>query len=87
MPAPFRPSLHVWLASPCCFVLGLLALSHGVILNGLCVFLFGLGGLIGIARRNAQELGFLDKLALACFGLGALLLVAIVIRDVAISQP
>jgi hypothetical protein len=87
MPARYRPSLHLWLASPCCFVLGLLALSHGVILKGLCVFLIGMGGMLVIIRRNEPGVGFLDKLALACFGLGALLLVAIFIRNLATSQP
>ena len=80
MSARYRPSLHLWLASPCCFVLGLLALWHGVILNGLCVFLIGAGGLLVIARGNHPGVGFLDKLALACFGGGGLLLIAIMIK-------
>jgi hypothetical protein len=87
MAARYRLSLHVWLASPCCFVLGLLGLYHGAGLRGLCVFLFGLGGLIGIARRNAPTVGFLDKLALACLGFSALLLVAIFIGDLSAGTP
>ncbi len=71
---------HIWVASPCCFVLGLMGLYHGVILRGLCVFLIGLGGLILIFRRNARGFGAPDKVALACYGLGVLLLIAIVIE-------
>jgi hypothetical protein len=87
MPNPYRPPLHLWLASPCCFVLGLLALVHGVILNGLCVFLFGFGGLIVIFRRNAPEAGPPEKIALACFGFGGLLLIAIFVRDLSAGRP
>lgn len=87
MAARSRLSLHVWIASPSYFVLGLLGLHHGAILRGLCVFPCGLSGLMVIFGRNASDVGFPEKLARACYGLGLLLLIAIGIDVLPASQP
>ncbi len=58
-----------------------------LVLVGLCLSFAGAGWMPVSIRRNEPRVGFLDKLALACVGLSALLLVAIFIRDLATSQP